>query len=273
MARKLRLQYPGAIYHAMNRGDRREPIFLDDLDRHQFIDTLGQACEKTDWQVHAWCLMNNHFHLVVCWSSYPLYLQEPSLRPSWLRVDRLLGEWGIPKDSTAGRGQLAGLMEARRRAEGLGEYQPKGWYLGSEEFRQELLAQVEHQAGPRHVGEEVFQSAQGKAERIVSQELRALRWGALELERHPKGHPAKVKIAARLRNQTTMTLDWIADRLCMGSAGDVSHLLYRKHRCYDTAMIPMSVKISYSDPHSSVPVFCRKMSGPCGNHPCALFEI
>ncbi|HEV2390830.1 MAG TPA: transposase [Verrucomicrobiae bacterium] len=64
MARKLRLQYPGAIYHAMNRGDRREPIFLDDQDRHQFIDTLGQACEKTDLQVHAWCLMNNHFHLL-----------------------------------------------------------------------------------------------------------------------------------------------------------------------------------------------------------------
>jgi putative transposase len=65
MARKLRVQYPGAIYHAMNRGDRREPIFLDDKDRHQFLRTLGEACEKTDWQVHAWCLMNNHFHLVV----------------------------------------------------------------------------------------------------------------------------------------------------------------------------------------------------------------
>jgi putative transposase len=65
MARKLRVQYPGAIYHAMNRGDRREPIFLDDNDRHQFLRTLGEACEKTDWQVHAWCLMNNHFHLVV----------------------------------------------------------------------------------------------------------------------------------------------------------------------------------------------------------------
>src|SRR5664279_921923 len=64
MARKLRVEYAGAIYHVMNRGDRREPIFKDDRDRRLFLETLGQACRKTDWQVHAWCLMPNHFHLV-----------------------------------------------------------------------------------------------------------------------------------------------------------------------------------------------------------------
>ena len=65
MARKLRVEYPGAIYHVMNRGDRREPIFKDDEDRRRFISTLGEACAKTGWQVHALCLMANHFHLVV----------------------------------------------------------------------------------------------------------------------------------------------------------------------------------------------------------------
>jgi REP element-mobilizing transposase RayT len=65
MARKLRVQYPGAIYHVMNRGDRREPIFKDDQDRRRFLETLGEACDKTIWQVHAYCLMGNHFHLVV----------------------------------------------------------------------------------------------------------------------------------------------------------------------------------------------------------------
>ena len=64
MARKLRVQYPGAIYHLMNRGDRLEAIFIDDVDRHLFLETLGEACEKTDWQVHARCLMSNHFHFV-----------------------------------------------------------------------------------------------------------------------------------------------------------------------------------------------------------------
>ena len=65
MARKLRVEYPGAIYHVMNRGDRQEPIFQDDSDRQLFLDTLEEACRKTDWQVHAYCLMGNHFHLVV----------------------------------------------------------------------------------------------------------------------------------------------------------------------------------------------------------------
>src|SRR2546425_13298298 len=49
----------------MNRGDRREPIFKDDTDRQRFLETLAECCAKTDWQVHALCLMPNHFHLVV----------------------------------------------------------------------------------------------------------------------------------------------------------------------------------------------------------------
>ena len=65
MGRRLRVEYPGAIYHVMNRGDRRELIFEDDPDRGMFVETLGQACGKTGWQVHAYCLMPNHFHLVM----------------------------------------------------------------------------------------------------------------------------------------------------------------------------------------------------------------
>src|ERR1051325_11700002 len=65
MPRQLRIEYPGAIYHVMNRGDRREAIFSDDVDRRRFIETLGETCQKTDWQIHAYCLMSNHFHLVL----------------------------------------------------------------------------------------------------------------------------------------------------------------------------------------------------------------
>src|SRR5690242_15107560 len=65
MARKLRIQYPGAIYHLMNRGDHQEPIFLNDHDRERFLATLDESCQKTGWQVHAYCLMSNHFHLVI----------------------------------------------------------------------------------------------------------------------------------------------------------------------------------------------------------------
>src|SRR5260221_7293781 len=65
MARKLRVQYPGAIYHVMNRGDHRESIFRSNKDKELFLKTLSEACEKTDWQVHALCLLRNHFHLGV----------------------------------------------------------------------------------------------------------------------------------------------------------------------------------------------------------------
>ena len=65
MARKLRIQYPGAIYHVMNRGDRREPIYRDKPDYERFMQTLAEACTKANWQVQAFCLMPNHFHLVI----------------------------------------------------------------------------------------------------------------------------------------------------------------------------------------------------------------
>jgi len=65
MARQLRIEYEGAIYHVMSRGDRREAIFKDDGDRENFIKTLEECCLRSRWEVHAYCLMGNHFHLVV----------------------------------------------------------------------------------------------------------------------------------------------------------------------------------------------------------------
>jgi putative transposase len=65
MPRQPRIEYEGAIYHVMSRGDRRENIVEGDEERKLFVKTLEEACAKTDWQVHAFCLMSNHFHLVV----------------------------------------------------------------------------------------------------------------------------------------------------------------------------------------------------------------
>ena len=65
MARKPRIEYEGAIYHVMSRGNRGDAIFLDDKDRETFVDTLEEACAKTGWQVHAFCLMGNHYHLLL----------------------------------------------------------------------------------------------------------------------------------------------------------------------------------------------------------------
>jgi REP element-mobilizing transposase RayT len=62
MPRKLRVEFPGAIYHVMSRGDRREDILRDDVDRQDFLKTLAETCQKTGFEVHAYCLMGNHFH-------------------------------------------------------------------------------------------------------------------------------------------------------------------------------------------------------------------
>lgn len=222
MARKFRVQYPGAIYHAMNRGDRREAIFSDDQDRHCFLETLAEACQKTDWQVHAWCLMHNRFHLVV---ETPRANLVGGMK--WL-----LGEWGIPQDSPAGREQFALRLEVRRQAEAEPGFDPykQGWCLGSEQFREELLAQVSELASPLHRGPEVSGSAVAKARRIVETELEGLGWTARDLQARRKGDRQKVRIAARLRQETTMTLAWIAEQLHMGAPSHLACLLYRAEK-------------------------------------------
>lgn len=65
MPRPLRIEYAGACYHLMSRGDRRENIFLDEADRERFLELLGKVCGKNGWEVHAYCLMSNHWHAVV----------------------------------------------------------------------------------------------------------------------------------------------------------------------------------------------------------------
>jgi len=59
MARKLCIQYPGAIYHAMNCSHHQVRIFCDDADRKMFLTTLAEGCDETGWQVHSYCLMTN----------------------------------------------------------------------------------------------------------------------------------------------------------------------------------------------------------------------
>jgi REP element-mobilizing transposase RayT len=65
MARPLRIEFPGAIYHVTSRGNARRKVFLDDADRTAFLATLAWVGERFQWICHAYCLMDNHFHLMV----------------------------------------------------------------------------------------------------------------------------------------------------------------------------------------------------------------
>ena len=312
MPRAMRVEYPGAIYHVMDRGDRREDIFVDDVDRQDFLKTLAEAGQKTGWQIHAYCLMRNHFHLVLetpnanlvagmrwflsaytirlnhrqklfghvfsgrykallvegsgngylktaCdyvhlnpvragllgteerllaypWSSFSWYLAAPEHRPAWLRVDRLLGEHGIQQDSAAGRQEFERQMEARRLEEADEEaLKPlrRGWCLGSEEFRQKMLELMDGKLGENHSGELHRESTEQRANRIIAEELSRRGWEESDLATRRRSDPGKVAIAARLRQETTLPIKWIAARVQIGTAKGAKsvlhHLAPRQH--------------------------------------------
>ena len=162
------------------------------------------------------------------WSSYPEYLKAPSRRWPWLRVERLFGEMRLPKDSPAGRREFERQMEARRRQERGDEAWAairRGWFFGADARKQELLAQASERVGAQHDGAERQESGEAKAKRLVQEELARLGWQEADLAARRKGDPGKVRIARRLRRETTMTLAWIARRLHLGAWTHVSNLL------------------------------------------------
>jgi putative transposase len=65
MARPLRIEFPGAVYHITSRGNARQAIFTDDEDRGGFLDVLSMVVERFKWLCHAYCLMDNHYHLLI----------------------------------------------------------------------------------------------------------------------------------------------------------------------------------------------------------------
>jgi len=65
MARPLRIEYEGALYHVSSRGDRQQAIFEDDADRKKFLGILGRVVEQMRWRCHGYCLMDNHYHLMI----------------------------------------------------------------------------------------------------------------------------------------------------------------------------------------------------------------
>ena len=65
MSRPLRLEYAGALYHVTSRGDRQEDIYESDADRRLFLSVFADVCSHYNWTCHAYCLMSNHYHLII----------------------------------------------------------------------------------------------------------------------------------------------------------------------------------------------------------------
>ena len=149
-------------------------------------------------------------------------------RVPWLRVARLLGEMGIRQDTAAGRRQFVLMKGERRRRDEPGDWKAirRGWCLGDAQFRKELLEQMSEPMGRQHYGGvERQETEEAKAERILAGELKRRKWSRKDLAQRRKGDKEKVKIAGRLRGETTMTLNWIAERLAMGVGGYAAQCL------------------------------------------------
>ncbi len=155
------------------------------------------------------------------WSSLAWYAAAREHRSSWIRVDRLLGEHGIPRDTASGRAEFQLRMEIRRREETddptLQALRESGCF-GSETFRQELLQRVEGQLGEHHAGALHREGSRTRAERIIAEELTRLGWSHEGLANSRKSDPKKLGIAARLRKETRLPIKEIAVRVHLGTS-------------------------------------------------------
>src|SRR5690242_2765292 len=86
MPRPLRVQFAGAVYHVMNRGVRGTPLYTEPAEREQFLELLGETCRRYDWQTFGYCLMGNHYHLVV-------RTAEPTLCRGMQWLDACYARW------------------------------------------------------------------------------------------------------------------------------------------------------------------------------------
>ena len=307
MARKGRIEYCGAYYHVMARGDRGELIFKDDIDRKRFVDTLDGVCKRTGWWIHAYVLMNNHYHLMMetpkpnlvvgmkwlqgtytirfnhrhqwhghlfqgrykavvvepdggnyfqvladyihlnptrsglvkadeklqsyRWSSLPYYLGNPANRPDWLRVEAVLGAFGLA-DTLRGRRIYSGQIESRTRAElqdkAAGErYQflRRGWYIGGREFRDELMERFDDQFTRQRKEMDAKLTRDHtiwRAEEIIRLGLQCFGLNEADIGSLAKNDPRKRLIGHLIKRETTVSLRWLGTRLNLGHDSRVS---------------------------------------------------
>lgn len=303
MPRKPRIEYPGALYHVMSRGDRQEPIFLCQADRNRFLQALGQACERTGWLIHGYVLMDNHYHLLLetpegglvagmhwlqttytvrfnlihnlkghifqgrykaiiidpaepeyfrivgdyihlnpvraallpsdktalemfPWSSYPAIIGKAPC-PDWLVPDRILSS-----HQTSARGYAKYMQERARachqRSEDDAEWDAirRGWYLGSDEFHQDLLQHLHKQIAlhkrESYSGGGIRAHDEMAAEQLLDRGLQKLHADLTEVRGWKSADPRKQALIWLIRSSTTTTSDWICSRLNTGHRSNIS---------------------------------------------------
>jgi len=301
MPRKQRIEYPGAVYHVISRGNYRKNLFTDYATAKSFEKTIFEVVERCGWKLYAYVIMSNHYHLALetpnpnlvegmkwlqgtfatrfnrfhnerghvfqgryksihlkedrsllglidyvhlnpvraklCsmdelkdyqWSSFPKYF-KPEGEPGLNRA-ALLSLCDLP-DTPAGmrkyheRLQLAEESNPKKREE-LAKKYCRGWFLGSEDAKQELAEELnERNPNVDWEGNGLKELNQIEWERIVRDEMKQMKLSESNVAADAKGAVWKVRIAKRLRKETTAGNPWIAERLLMGHPNYVSNLV------------------------------------------------
>ena len=300
MARNLRIESAGASYHVLTRGNSRADVFSSEGAKRAFLKCLGEACAKTGWKVHAWCMMTNHYHLAIetpepnlvegmqwfqgtfaarfnrfrrehghifqgrykalvveagaalgalChyihlnpvragildveqlglwpWSSYR-WLQHPDKRADWFRPGPALESAGSLADTPAGRNcyqdYLRWLSAETIAQQHLGfDRMSRGWALGSQDFKQELMHEEKRRRAALSLGTTETLEARELAWTDEIQRLKAL-LPRVNDGTNSKSADWKVAIATHMKDVTTASNRWLAEHLEMGSLFTVSRL-------------------------------------------------
>ena len=299
MARKLRIESSENIYHVINRGNNRAFIFKDEAAMLSFERTLAEACLRNSWQLHAYCILSNHFHL--CLSTPKGNLSE-GMR--WLqatfaaRLNRLHKENGhlfqgrfksLLVEPGAGLSRLIDyihlnpLRAGLEKTETLGSYRwsslhhfPKrgsrptfmdcswlsyleggsdtpggwvryknllrmrvadepeviatlekemnrGWCIGSDDFKRSSAADFLKNNGPARLGHEALKEFNYlQWEILVVKALKAVRKTQADATNDKYSEAWKLAIASKMKRETSVTNQWLSNRLNMGVANGVS---------------------------------------------------
>jgi REP element-mobilizing transposase RayT len=187
----------------MCRGNNGQSIFEDDDGRRLFLSTLDEVCEQTGWLIHAYVLMSNHYHLL-------LETPEANLVAGMKELMR------FEEDPAAGmRGEFDKQIK-------------RGWFIGSEEFRERLDALLMRRAkNDNHRGGQRQEHGPAEAERLIRKALKALGWDEDALLEAKSVQAEKQAVAWLVKTHTAVSGTWITNRLRMGHRTNCSRAISR----------------------------------------------
>jgi REP element-mobilizing transposase RayT len=196
MARRLRIQYPGALYHIINRGNYRRDLFETAGAAQSFETALDEACTRFGWLIHAFDTMRNHFHLA-------LETPDPNLVDGmhWLQ-------------------STYGTRFNRFRSERA---------IGTHAWRQAIAQEYSHLSlNPDLSRAEIQDLKQARWEKALGETLQRCRKNRDDIVRAEKYAQWKIEVATRLRAEAGAPYRWISDTLKLGSPASLRVAVCRR---------------------------------------------